>query len=67
VKDAFAPLPAISWPPAQEVILEGAQGSMLDIDHGTYPGTVTSSQTTSAACSRAADFRPALSIASPAW
>jgi adenylosuccinate synthase len=30
------------------VLLEGAQGSMLDVDHGTYP-FVTSSSTTSAA------------------
>ena len=29
----------------QEIIFEGAQGSMLDIDHGTYP-YVTSSSTT---------------------
>ncbi len=29
----------------KEIIFEGAQGSMLDIDHGTYP-YVTSSSTT---------------------
>ncbi len=35
----------------KKVLLEGAQGTMLDIDHGTYP-FVTSSNTTSAgACS----------------
>ena len=28
----------------REVLLEGAQGAMLDIDHGTYP-FVTSSNT----------------------
>ncbi len=31
----------------KKVLLEGAQGSMLDIDHGTYP-YVTSSSTISA-------------------
>ena len=43
VKDAFAPLRDLVAA-GKEVILEGAQGSMLDIDHGTYP-YVTSSHT----------------------
>ncbi len=33
------------------VLLEGAQGSMLDIDHGTYPYVTSSTTTAGGACS----------------
>ena len=33
------------------VLLEGAQGTMLDIDHGTYPYVTSSSTVTAGACS----------------
>ena len=39
------------------VLLEGAQGSMLDVDHGTYP-YVTSSNTTSGAAAVGAGIGP---------
>ncbi len=35
----------------QKILLEGAQGSMLDIDHGTYPFVTSSTTTASGACS----------------
>ena len=34
----------------EEVLLEGAQGALLDIDHGTYPFTTSSSATAGGAC-----------------
>jgi adenylosuccinate synthase len=34
----------------QTVLFEGAQGSMLDIDHGTYPFVTSSSATAGGAC-----------------
>jgi len=34
----------------QKVLFEGAQGSMLDIDHGTYPFVTSSSATAGGAC-----------------
>lgn len=34
----------------QRILLEGAQGSMLDIDHGTYPFVTSSSVTAGGAC-----------------
>ncbi len=43
IRDSFVPLRDLVAA-RKEVILEGAQGSMLDIDHGTYP-YVTSSHT----------------------
>ncbi len=33
-----------------EILLEGAQGSLLDIDHGSYPFVTSSSPTTGGAC-----------------
>jgi adenylosuccinate synthase len=42
----------------QRVLLEGAQGTLLDLDHGTYP-FVTSSNTTAAAA--------AVSLGIPPW
>lgn len=35
----------------QKILLEGAQGSMLDIDHGTYPFVTSSTTIASGACS----------------
>lgn len=35
----------------EKILLEGAQGSMLDIDHGTYPFVTSSNTTSSGACS----------------
>ena len=40
------------------VLLEGAQGSLLDVDHGTYP-FVTSSSTTSGGAATGAGLAPA--------
>jgi adenylosuccinate synthase len=34
----------------QRVLLEGAQGSLLDLDHGTYPYVTSSSSTIGGAC-----------------
>ena len=34
----------------QKVLLEGAQGTMLDIDHGTYPYVTSSSTVSAGAC-----------------
>lgn len=33
-----------------EILMEGAQGSLLDIDHGTYPYVTSSSPTSGGAC-----------------
>jgi adenylosuccinate synthase len=41
----------------QSILFEGAQGSLLDIDHGTYP-FVTSSNTTAGAASTGSGFGP---------
>ncbi len=38
---------------AKGVLLEGAQGTMLDIDHGTYPYVTSSTTTAGGACSGA--------------
>ncbi|CAM2920961.1 adenylosuccinate synthase [Helicobacter burdigaliensis] len=35
----------------KKILCEGAQGSMLDIDHGTYPFVTSSTTTASGACS----------------
>ncbi len=35
----------------KQVLLEGAQGTMLDIDHGTYPYVTSSTTVSSGACS----------------
>lgn len=45
-----------------EVLFEGAQGTFLDIDHGTYP-FVTSSNTTAGGACTGSGFRPTASIA----
>ncbi|MTI86748.1 MAG: adenylosuccinate synthase [Balneolaceae bacterium] len=34
----------------QNILLEGAQGSLLDVDHGTYPYVTSSSPTAGGAC-----------------
>lgn len=41
----------------RKILFEGAQGSLLDIDHGTYP-FVTSSNTTSGAAATGSGFGP---------
>jgi adenylosuccinate synthase len=43
----------------QRVLLEGAQGAMLDVDHGTYP-FVTSSTTTAAGAATGTGIGPAV-------
>jgi adenylosuccinate synthase len=43
----------------QRVLLEGAQGAMLDVDHGTYP-FVTSSTTTAAGAATGAGIGPTI-------
>lgn len=45
---------AILWEAIEnnkKILLEGAQGSMLDIDHGTYPFVTSSTTLTAGACS----------------
>jgi len=37
----------------RDVLLEGAQGTMLDLDHGTYPYATSSSATSGGACTGA--------------
>ncbi len=37
----------------QNILLEGAQGTMLDLDHGTYPFVTSSNPTAGGACSGA--------------
>ena len=34
----------------EEILLEGAQGCLLDVDHGTYPYVTSSSPTSGGAC-----------------
>ena len=34
----------------KSVLLEGAQGALLDVDHGTYPFVTSSSPTSGGAC-----------------
>ena len=46
-----------AWRQGKEILFEGAQGWMLDIDHGTYP-FVTSSNTGLAAIGTGAGFPP---------
>jgi len=35
----------------KKILLEGAQGTMLDIDHGTYPYVTSSTTVSAGACS----------------
>jgi len=56
VTDVSAELNAIRQRQGK-IIFEGAQGSLLDVDHGTYP-FVTSSNTLSGAVSSGAGFGP---------
>jgi len=46
-----------AWKEKKEILFEGAQGAMLDIDHGTYP-YVTSSNTGVGGLGAAAGFPP---------
>ncbi len=39
-----------AWRSGKKIILEGAQGALLDIDHGTYPFVTSSSPTSGGAC-----------------
>jgi adenylosuccinate synthase len=39
-----------AWKKGDNILLEGAQGSLLDIDHGTYPFVTSSSPTSGGAC-----------------
>src|SRR5690606_12693735 len=39
-----------AWKKGENVLLEGAQGSLLDVDHGTYPFVTSSSPTSGGAC-----------------
>ena len=38
------------WRQGKRILFEGAQGTMLDIDHGTYPFVTSSSATAGGAC-----------------
>ena len=60
LKDLVADVPAILHRLRREgknIMFEGAQGSLLDIDHGTYP-YVTSSNTTAGGTSTGSGFGP---------
>jgi adenylosuccinate synthase len=49
----IADTPPIAWRVLEEgglVVFEGAQGTMLDIDHGTYPFVTSSNPVAGAAC-----------------
>lgn len=52
-------IPALNsaWKSGQSILFEGAQGSFLDIDFGTYP-FVTSSNTTSGGCATGSGLPP---------
>jgi adenylosuccinate synthase len=39
-----------AWKKNENILLEGAQGSLLDVDHGTYPYVTSSSPTSGGAC-----------------
>jgi adenylosuccinate synthase len=39
-----------AWKKGDNLLLEGAQGSLLDVDHGTYPYVTSSSPTSGGAC-----------------
>jgi len=39
-----------SWKKGEHLLREGAQGSLLDLDHGTYPYVTSSSPTSGGAC-----------------
>jgi adenylosuccinate synthase len=52
----IADTPPIAWKALDEgrlVVFEGAQGTLLDIDHGTYPFVTSSNTVSGAACSGA--------------
>ena len=38
------------WRPASQILLEGAQATFLDLDHGTYPYVTSSNPTAGGAC-----------------
>ncbi|MGI8846014.1 MAG: adenylosuccinate synthase [Thermoleophilaceae bacterium] len=49
----IADTPPVAWKALEEgrlVVLEGAQGTLLDIDHGTYPFVTSSNTVAGAAC-----------------
>lgn len=39
-----------AWRSGKRLLLEGAQGALLDVDHGTYPFVTSSSPTSGGAC-----------------
>ena len=45
-----ADLLQLAWRAGKRIMLEGAQGSMLDVDHGTYPFVTSSSAAAGGAC-----------------
>jgi len=60
LKDMIADIPSLldeTRKAGQHIMFEGAQGTLLDIDHGTYP-YVTSSNTTAGGVSTGAGFGP---------
>jgi adenylosuccinate synthase len=38
------------WAKGKKIMMEGAQGTMLDVDHGTYPYVTSSNSTAGGAC-----------------
>jgi len=42
-----------AWRSGKRILFEGAQGAMLDVDHGTYPFVTSSSTTSGGACTGA--------------
>jgi len=41
----------------ETILLEGSQGTMLDVDHGTYPFVTSSNPTSGGACTGTASGR----------
>lgn len=39
-----------AWKKGESILMEGAQGALLDVDHGTYPYVTSSSPTAGGAC-----------------
>ena len=56
-----------AWRKGESILFEGAQATLLDIDHGTYPYVTSSLTAASAACSPAPGCRPRPSTTSWAW
>ena len=50
VGDTVGVDPRRRWRPGARVLLEGAQATFLDLDHGTYPFVTSSNPVAGGAC-----------------